>query len=399
MLHQSRRGIGRNAKNLIMLAGLITFVQAILWYFLPIYFENVLADMFLVGTAISGFSMASLLVSLPAGDIIDRVGRRFTFILGILGFILSVFLLFAGEFIFLFFFMFFFGAFTQICQSAADTSLMDNCTKKNVGWVMGIADGFTQAGWAFGPITAAGFLIFLNAPFFISVTILLLVAISIFSLRHFPGKWKFGFKEIKKSEKVLIKDKIYFGEVKRVEKIGKPLIAILLFFFALGFWEYAIWTFEPIWTNAVGAGLMLGAVILAMASLPYVLFSPVAGRLVTRLSKNKMLAIGAAFAFLGQAIFIYERSLLSLALCFIFTALGVAFLAIPLDVYVKKHVRSSLYGELFGADEMAYEVGGVVAPISVGVIAMQSEMTGIIWVSSALFVCAIIAMFLLFRKD
>jgi len=398
MISKRRRGIGRKAKNLAVLAGLITFVQAILWYFLPIYFEDVLTDMLLVGMAISGFSIASLIVSLPAGDIIDKVGRRFTFVFGILGFILSIFLLFAGNFAFLFLFMFFFGAFTQICSSAADASLLDNCTKKNVGWVVGIADGLKQAGWAIGPLVAAGFLLFLNVPFFISLTILIIVAVSILSIKFFPGKGLFGMKDLKKSKKALIKDKLYFGEIKRLKIIGKPLIAILLFSFAVGFWEYAIWTFEPIWTNAIGAGLLMGATILMLASAPYVLFSPITGKIASKLSETKMLAFGAAFTLLGQTVFLVERSLLGLSVCFVLTAIGITLIVIPLEIFIKRHVKGNLYGELFGVDEMAYEVGGVIAPLSVGIVALQSGMTSIIYVSFALFIMAVAALFIFLRK-
>lgn len=398
MFSKRRRGIGRKAKNLAVLAGLITFVQAILWYFLPIYFEDVLTDMLLVGMAISGFSIASLIVSLPAGDVIDKVGRRFTFIFGILGFILSIFLLFAGNFAFLFLFMFFFGAFTSICSSAADASLLDNCTKRNAGWVIGVADGFKQAGWAIGPLVAAGFLLFLKVPLFISITILLITAVSIYSLKYFPGKGLFGMKELKASKKALVKDKLFWGELKRLKTIGKPLIAILLFSFAVGFWEYALWTFEPIWTNAIGAGLLMGATILAFASVPYVLFSPLAGKLIDKFSETKMLALGAIFTLIGQAVFLLQRSLLSLSLCFILTAIGITLIAIPLEVFIKKHTKNKIYGELFGADEMAYEIGGVIAPVSVGIVALQSEMTSIIYVSFALFIMAVIALFMFLRK-
>jgi len=390
--------LGRTTKKLVAIGSLVLFVQAILWYFIPIYFEDVLTNMLLVGTAISAYSAASLLISLPAGDIIDRVGRRFAFAFGIIGLVVSIFFLFIGEFAFLFLFMFLFGAFTQICGSAVDASLMDHCTRKNVGRIMGLADGFDEAAWAFGPIAAACLLLLFEVPLFISIIVVLLVAISAFALLYFPGRQALGLGGIKKSEKILIEDALYLGEVRRLKELGRPLIAMMLFFFAFGFWEYAIWTFSPIWTNALGAGLVTGALILAASSLPFVLCSPTAGALMGRLGPNKMLAIGTVAVLSGQTIFMFEQSFATLAACFATTAVGLAFIMVPLDVFVKERVRWRVYGELFGAEEMAYEVGGVIAPLSVGVIAMEAEMTSVIYVSFALFAVAVAALFLLFRN-
>jgi MFS family permease len=386
----------RLPRDLILIGGMLTLVEGILWYFLPNYFQSKLNDMFLVGIVISAFSAGRIIVSLPAGDIADHIGRKFTFVFGIIGFIASVFFLFLGSFFYFALFMLLFGVFTIIYGIPTDASLLDHSTKRNAPIVLGLADVLHNFGWGFGPVIAGGLLLYFRVPTFISIVIVALVAVSVFSLFAFPGKCHFNLKEFRKSRKILLKDGIYGGEFKRLLKLGNPLLAILIFSFAFGFWEYAIWTFEPIWTKYVGAGLLLGAVILMLDSVPYIPFTLISGFVTNKLGLEKMFAIGAAFTLLGQSFFLFNQTLLTLTLTLVVTPVGISFLAIPLEVYIKRHVKNNVYGQVYGADNMAYDIGGVIAPLVVGTIAIMSNMSAIIYVSFALFLISIAALTFVF---
>jgi len=386
----------RLPRDLILIGGMLTLVEGILWYFLPNYFQSKLNDMFLVGIVISAFSAGRIIVSLPAGDIADHIGRKFTFVFGIIGFIASVFFLFLGSFFYFALFMLLFGVFTIIYGIPTDASLLDHSTKRNAPIVLGLADVLHNFGWGFGPVIAGGLLLYFRVPTFISIVIVALVAVSVFSLFAFPGKCHFNLKEFRKSRKILLKDGIYGGEFKRLLKLGNPLLAILIFSFAFGFWEYAIWTFEPIWTKYVGAGLLLGAVILMLDSVPYIPFTLISGFVTNKLGLEKMFAIGAAFTLLGQSFFLFNQTLLTLTLTLVVTPVGISFLAIPLEVYIKRHVKGNVYGQVYGADNMAYDIGGVIAPLVVGTIAIMSNMSAIIYVSFTLFLISIAALTFVF---
>ena len=386
-------------KELIFIGGMLTIVEGILWYFLPIYFESKMNNMFLVGVIISAYSAGRLLVSLPAGDIADRIGRKFTFILGVLGFVASLFFLFFDGFLYFALFMMLFGMFTIIYGIPAYAALMDYSTKKNVPMVAGLADMLNNFGWGFGPMIAGALLLYLNAPSFIGVVIVILLGVSVFSLFFFPGKFHFGMKEFRKSKTILVKDGLYLGEMKRLKKLGRPLLAILTFSFAFGFWEYAVWTFVPIWASSMGAGLLLGAFILMLDSLPYIPFSFISGAVTNRLGMRRMFAIGAVFTLLGQTFFMFEQSLLTLTLTLVVTPIGVSFLAIPMDVYIRRNVGKGIYGQVYGIDYMIYEIGGIIAPLTVGAIAIFSNMSSIIYVTFALFVVSIGALSFLFLKN
>ncbi|PIN74524.1 hypothetical protein COV18_06500 [Candidatus Woesearchaeota archaeon CG10_big_fil_rev_8_21_14_0_10_37_12] len=87
------RNFNKSLIHIVSLFGLITLVEGILWYFMPLYFESKLQNLFLVGVLISIHPFASLIVSLPTGDLCDKISRRFVFILGLLGFTMAFFLL------------------------------------------------------------------------------------------------------------------------------------------------------------------------------------------------------------------------------------------------------------------------------------------------------------------
>jgi len=387
-----RLKFGRLPKDLILIGGMLTLVEGILWYFLPNYFQSKLNDMFLVGIVISAYSAGRMLVSLPAGDITDQIGRKFTFILGVIGFVASVFFLFMGSFFYFTLFMLLFGIFTIVYSIPTDAALLDRCTKQNVPLVVGLADMLHNFGWGFGPVVAGFLLMYFRVPTFISIVILTLVAISVFALFFFPGKSHFRMKEFRRSRKILLDDKLCIGSIKRLWTLGKPLLAILTFSFAFGFWEYAIWTFEPIWTRWIGASVLLGAFILMLDSAPYIPFSLMAGAVTNKIGLNKMFAIGAIFTLVGQSFFLFHQSLLTLALTLVITPLGVSFLTIPMEVYIKRHVKGNVYGQVYGADNMVYDIGGVIAPLVVGSIAVMENISAIIYVCFALFLISITAL-------
>ncbi len=379
---------GRLSRRVLFIGGALTMLQGILWYFLPLYFDSVLDNMMLVGIVISAFSAGSLLVSLPAGDVADRVGNKFTFVFGLVGFIVSMFFLFIGNFLYFALFMFCFGAFTTISDIPIDAYLLGHSTKKNVPGVMSVSDMLSNLGWGFGPIIAGALLLYFDAPLFIGVLILSLVAVSTFSLSGFPGEFGMKFSNLRKSEQVLAKDGIYVGECRRLFKLGWPLLAIVLFSFTFGFWEYAVWTFEPVWANAAGSGLLLGAVILMLDSAPYIPFMFLAGVMTNKLGLRKMFLIGTFFTVLGQSLFLVNQSLLTLALTLGLTPFGVSFLATAMSTYIRRNVKKGIYGEVDGIDRMLYEIGGIVGPLAVGALAITAGMTSFVYVSFTLFLAS-----------
>lgn len=334
--------ISKSAKTIAIISALITLVEGILWYFLPIYFEDQLNSVFLASVVISSYSLACLISSIPSGDIVDKVGRKFSFVLGIVGFIITTLFLFIGDFIFLVLFMALFGVFSTLYDAAAVAGILDHSRKSNVAETMGIADALKNSGWVFGPLIAGALMLYFEVPIIISIVILLLLIVSYYSLSSFPEiGFKFRLSDFRKAEVSLLRDEVYWGELKRLVKLGRPLLAILLFWFALGYFEYSIYTFEPIWTNSIGAGILIGAFILALVNLPYLLFNAFIGKYANRIGSRKTFFLGVVFIVLGQSFFLIDQSLISLALSIFITPVGITFLWVLIAVYIKKHVKKA----------------------------------------------------------
>lgn len=395
--HGSLLHLSRKSWNIAILFGLVTLVEGVLWYFMPIYFESKLNSLFLVGIIISSHPLASLLASLPAGDLCDKIGRKFVFVLGLLGFAASFVLLFVGNFQSMLLFMIFYGIFSTMYGIGAFVSILDHSKPRHAGESAGFFTTVQYAGWLFGSLIAGVLIILLEVSLMLKVLVLLLTLISSLSLFVFPGKIHFNFKEFSKVEHIMARDRIFLGEIKSISVIGRPLIAILAFAFVFGYWEYAIWTFEPIYTNSIGSSIILSAAILSLISLPYMISALMAGKLADIIESRKMLLIGVALIIFGQASFLLHQNLLTLAISLIVTSFGALFIWIPIDRFLKNHTDRNLRGEVDGAAEMFYNIGGVAGPLTIGIALSVAELSNLYYFTFALF--AISMLTLVFLKD
>jgi putative MFS transporter len=381
--------IGAKARNVAIIFGLITIIEGVLWYFLPIYFESQVNSLLLVGILISSHPIASVLASLPSGDICDKVGRKFAFILGLIGFAFSFIFLLIGNFVSLLIFMIIYGVFSTMYGISAFVSILDHTKTKYAGEAAGFFTSMQYSGWLFGSLFSGILILLFDFTLVMQILILSLIAIFSFSLFVFPGKSHLNFKEFVNVEHILARDRVFIGEWKSISRLGMPLISIFAFVFAFGYWEYAIWIFEPIYTNYIGAGVILGAAILALISLPGAISAFVAGALTDRIGVRRMLPIGAVLIIIGQLVFLAMQTLATLAMSLIVTSFGSLFVLIPIDYYLKKHVNRKIRGEVDGSAEMFYNIGGIIGPLTIGIALTLSNLTNLYYFTFALFAIAI----------
>jgi MFS family permease len=389
--------VGHKTINIAILFGLVTLVEGVLWYMMPLYFESKLNSLFLVGIVISAHPLASLLSSLPAGDLSDKISRKFVFILGMFGFMVSFLFLFVENFYAFFTFMVLYGIFSTMYGISAFVSVLDHSRPRLVGESAGFFTSVQYAGWLFGSLISGVLFVLFEVPLILKFLFLSLILIFFLSPFVFPGKSHINSKGLRKAEKVLAKDRIFVGELKSMSVLGKPLIAILTFSFVLGYWEYSIWTFEPIYSNGLGSGFMIGAIILALISLPGTISALLAGKLTDVFGPKTMLPAGVCLIIIGQLTFLLQQNLLTLALSLVLTSFGALFILLPIDYYMKMRVGKKLRGEVDGAVEMLYNIGGVAGPLTIGIALTVTQLSNLFYYTFVLFIIAIST--LVFLKD
>jgi MFS transporter, DHA1 family, multidrug resistance protein len=384
--------ISKHSKNIFVLFGLLTIIEGVLWYLLPIYFESKLNSLLLVGVIIAAHPLAILMSSLPMGDLSDKMGRKFVFIIGVIGF--------AGSFAFLSFttfwaflaFMVVYGIFSIAYKIAAFVGVLDHSVKFHIGESTGMFESVEYAGWLIGSV-AAGVLLFLfPVGMAIKILTVILIAVAVLAIKFFPGKIAFNLKRLIKGEKILVEDRVYFGGLRAASKFGKPLVAILAFSFAWGFWEYAIWTFEPIYSNSIGSGFLLGALILGLVSLPGALAGFTSGKLTDRIGSKEALIAGSVLILVGQGVFLVSRSLVTLGASLALTAIGVMLIWIPISIWLKTNVPRKVRGQVDSTTETFYSIGGVGGPLVVGTALSIAGASVMFWWTAALFAISIVAL-------
>lgn len=253
----------QKSRNVIILFCLLSIIEGVLWYILPIYFESQLNSLFLIGIIMAAHPLSSLLAALPAGDMCDNVGRKFAFVIGAIGFLASFLLLYFNNFFGFLTFMLAYGVFSTLYAVSANTAIIDYSQRDHVGETNGIFVSLVYFGWFAGSIIAGVLASLLAQVTVLGALAVALLAVTIGTVIYFPGKSKLERPAIRKAERILIRDHLWFGEFGSIKKIKISIIPAFLFYFTWGYWEYAIWLFEPIYTNVVvGSEILIGAIIL-----------------------------------------------------------------------------------------------------------------------------------------
>ena len=213
----------RKTKTIAILFGLITIIEGVLWYFLPLYFESQLNSLFLVSFLVSLHPIASTIAELPAGDICDKIGRKFVFIIGVAGFLFSFIFLMMDNFLGFFLFMMTYGAFSALYALSSYVSTVDYSDGHYVGGSASFTVFFVYLGWFIGSILGGILLSLLNQSMIINILVIFLFILLSGSIFFFPGRSGISFKGLRKAEKAIIKDKIWLGEIKSIRNIGVPV--------------------------------------------------------------------------------------------------------------------------------------------------------------------------------
>lgn len=385
--------------KLLILVSMLVLIEGVLWYLLPSQFENSFG-IELAGVAVAAYGLASVLTNIPMADISDRVSRSFTVSMGILLMVLSLLLLHVISFPIACAIMFFLGMGSTCINAGALQTVLDQTHKGKSGRIAGIYYAFRSIGWSFGSVIGSVLMFSLSFSNIALVLFVLAVAFYCKFVQLLPQKNP--VKKVKMSLKLLFKDSLYRGEITRLRQYGLLLCVYMFYCLSFGIYEYAIWTAEPIYMANMGTHIILGALILCFLELPRLLFSTSIGSLVDKVGGRTVVKLAVLFTLLSHVYFIWfsNQDVVSLVIMFVIMAITDIGIMLAFNAQLNSVVARDMRAQVFGSGEMMYDVGGVVAPLIVGLVLRQNMNFGALFsVTFILYVFVAVAMIVLYRKD
>ncbi|MBI4835887.1 MAG: MFS transporter [Candidatus Abawacabacteria bacterium] len=353
--------------QLLSLVSLLVLIEGSLWYLLPNRFEDLLG-IELAGVAVAAYGIASVLTNMPMADISDKVSRSFAVYVGIILFTISLLFLHIISFPVAVIIMFLLGIASSCISVGALQLILDHTQNSKSGKATGRYYAFRSIGWSFGGIIGS-ILMYLFSFTGIAIFLLSLAIFFYFRfLKLLPQRH--SLKKVKKSLHILLRDRVYQGEWTQLRKYGLLLATYMAYCLSFGVYEYSIWIAEPIYTANMGTHIILGAVILSALELPRLLFSSRIGALVDKFGGRHFVKIGLLASMAIHIYFIWfsQHTLFDLILMFITMAISDIFLLLAFNQQLHHSVPKNLRAEAFSAGETFYDIGGIVAPLIVGLL-------------------------------
>ncbi len=388
------------AWKLIVLLTVSIIVEGILWYVLPEHFEN-LFGIEQAGVIVAAYGIGSLLLNLPISDISDKVGRNFTIAIGLLLFLASLVLLQSLSLITAVIFMTVLGIASTCIGAGGLQLILDHTKKSQSAAINGTYLSSRAIGWIVGSILGGMLLLLIDIVWIGVISLIVSTVLFGYFIRIHPQV--ISWEKIKSSLRLIKKDRIYKGEIYSLKKFGFPLIVYILYCLVYGTYEYAVWIAEPIYTAALGHSALTGALILTVVSLPHLLFSNKIGKLIDRIGGRKIMIAGISLALFSHLYFLLLSAQTQIDLVITFLLIGIADLCIVLNFQKHLHIAvpKRLRAEAYSSGDSFYSIGGIVAPLFIGLILGSNTQFHSLFSSTFviyLFITTLIAILLLKEK-
>lgn len=332
---------------------------ALFEFFVPLYLESLHLSFFTIGIILSGSSFISFFIDPFLGHIQTKFPARTLLLFSIILFCVNIFLfLNSGNIIFLLFLATnIYGIAFDLFSITSYKNVFDNSVETDRSTHISFLESLYSIGLLIGAITA-GFIISLNlknVPY-LCMGLLLFLFVIIFA---------------QKKEKLLKTEKISFTksytdiafELKSISGQGLFLIFLLIF---IHFFDGFFFVFEPIFAKKFQGYFLnefvIGGILLAVYTLPMILFERSFGKWEDTLGKKRFIFIGFGIStisiFLLQA---FDQLLISGILIFI-TSLGLFAIALP----AVEGMYESLTEKKLGKGYRGYSVSIMEITLSIG---------------------------------
>ena len=174
------RGSYRDLTSLSLVTFLFGIIYGLFSFYLPIFAEDAVKNVALVGILLAVVEIMGIIVDLPLGAFADRYGRRRTIFLGaiLLGLAALFFQFSTASLIFLVLALAFYGVVVELVLIPEDAEMMAISPRRKSGKFFGFYEAWHNFGYAVGPFIG-GFLIWYAPPPVFWVLIFLVMVIAV----------------------------------------------------------------------------------------------------------------------------------------------------------------------------------------------------------------------------
>lgn len=237
--------------------------------FLPIFIESVLSNVSLTGVVVSFYGIAMIMLDIPIGDLVDRIGRKSLLVFGILIRAVSGFFYFISSGIFyLALARFFEGSSISFSWDSGWTMVRDMSPENLESESIALFQTGTIASAIIAPVI--GGLIAMNFGFrplfvffsFISIFASVLAYLLITEDNKDNETVKQGVKDLVK------KDKVYEKSLMDLKTLGLPSLVPLFMILLYGICLSNVWFIVPLFSENLGSSLLMTGVLFGLMYVP-----------------------------------------------------------------------------------------------------------------------------------
>jgi len=349
-----------------------TFGSGVLWFFLPKMVEGFFSDVKMVGLMVALPSILSLVVDLPAGDMVDKLGRRKVMLLafGMLA-LLGIGLLHVSSGIQMAAFLVGLGLVYQTVYISALAYMMDVSPRDKFSTALGFQMSAIHLGFGLGPV--AGGLVILMLGLGMAQTAALMYALccvlALIMTAMILREDNAGSGVVESIKSVILKDKIIVKEIIDYKKLKNTGLVVLYLTFILTFYDGVVWLIQPLYYTTFSQNPLYGGLIMAAFVIPLVLFEIPAGFLADRFGRRRILFLGLLVAGASSILFSFAGGFIALFLTAFAATTGIAMAWPSSEGVLSAKTPSAERGEVAGVWSLAYDLGYVAGPLAAGILA------------------------------
>ena len=346
--------------------------RSTVWNFLPVYFENNIESVFLVGVLTSLSSAVPIILDIPAGNLVQRAGEKIVIFLGlsmaifppIFYYTAFVPLLFVGKFVEgVAKTLIWNGGWSLTLKSSSQESESESVSIFLLGINMAIVVGPVIGGYL---IEGYGFGIPMMLWVLTSTLAILSYYFSIGTERE---------ESLEKSLGEVMERETYFNDWHHLKQNWKNLRQefSLIFLYSIIFSFY--WLAVPLLLDQMKADFTTMGMIFGFAALPK-MFQFVFGDIADRIGKHSTLRILALLLIPVLFAMSMVESLMLTAALFFLARVFSSGMSPAIHAIFDEEVPNEIEGEMNGFNELAKHMGQTIGPVFAGTVASIWSLNG-----------------------